>query len=273
MSPASMPGDDQEMPFVQHLLELRERLLKIVLIVTVILLGLMPFANPLFTFLAKPLQHFLPEGTQMIAVEVTTPFLTPFKFTLVLAIFLAMPFILYHLWAFVAPGLYQHEKRLIFPLLVSSTVLFYLGMAFAYYAVFPVIFGFMVGMTPEGVAMMTDIDKYLDFVLKMFFAFGVAFQIPIATLILVWMEFITPQALAEKRPHIIVGAFVIGMIMTPPDVLSQTLLAVPMWLLFELGLLVARFVLAKKVEAENQQEGNYPILKDPNTQLDPNKKL
>ena len=258
---------DQEMPFVQHLLELRDRLLKMLVTVAGFLLVLMPFANSLFSVLAQPLQRFLPEGTQMIAIEITTPFLTPFKFTMVVSIFLAMPVILYHLWAFIAPGLYQQEKKLIFPLLISSTVLFYLGMLFAYYIVFPVIFKFMVGMTPEGVSMMTDIDKYLDFVLKMLFAFGLSFQVPVAILVFVWMDFITPDALAEKRPYIIVIAFVIGMLMTPPDVISQTLLAVPMWLLFELGLLVARIV-HKKAEMDNQEaQAGYPVVREQTDQL------
>jgi sec-independent protein translocase protein TatC len=173
-----------------------------------------------------------------------------------LSIFVAMPFILYHLWGFVAPGLYQHEKSLIFPLLVSSIILFYLGMAFAYFVVFPLVFGFMLNMTPEGVEMMTDISRYLDFVLKLLFAFGIAFQVPIATILLVWMDFVTPESLAEKRPHIIVGAFVIGMLMTPPDVISQTLLAIPIWLLFEIGLLLARIAQTKKAQREATQPTN-----------------
>jgi sec-independent protein translocase protein TatC len=215
----------KEMPFVQHLLELRDRLLKMILAIILILLVLMPFANDLFSLLAEPLLHLI--DTPMIAIKVTSPFFTPFKLTLVLSIFLAMPVIFYHLWAFVAPGLYQHERSMILPLLVSSTFLFYLGMAFAYYVVFPLVFGFMINMTPSGVEMMTDISHYLDFVLKLLFAFGIAFQVPIATIVLVRMGIVTPQALAEKRPHIIVGAFIIGMLMTPPDMISQTLLAVP----------------------------------------------
>lgn len=250
----------KEMPFVQHLLELRSRLLKIILTVVVILLVLMPFTNPLFSLIATPLLNLMSEaGSKMIAIDVVSPFFTPFKLLLVVSIFLAMPVILYHLWAFVAPGLYEHEKSLILPLLVSSTGLFYLGMLFAYLVVLPLVFGFMIYTTPVGVEMMTDISRYLDFVLAIFFAFGVAFQVPVATVILVWLEIVTPETLVEKRPYIIVGAFVIGMIMTPPDVMSQTLLAVPMWLLFEIGLFFARIALAKKKKAEAQEGPNYPI--------------
>jgi sec-independent protein translocase protein TatC len=252
----------KEMPFVQHLLELRSRLLKIILTVVVILLVLMPFTNPLFSLIATPLLNLMSAtGSKMIAIDVVSPFFTPFKLLLVVSIFLAMPVILYHLWAFVAPGLYEHEKSLILPLLVSSTGLFYLGMLFAYLVVLPLVFGFMIYTTPAGVEMMTDISRYLDFVLAIFFAFGAAFQVPVATVILVWLEIVTPETLVEKRPYIIVGAFIIGMIMTPPDVLSQTLLAIPMWLLFEVGLFFARIALTKKRKAEDQDKPNYPISK------------
>lgn len=248
------PNNQQHaMPFIEHLIELRNRLLNIVLVVTLVFLALSPMANRLFTMVAEPLQRFMPAGTQMIAIDVAAPFFTPFKLVLVLAIFIAIPYILHQFWSFIAPGLYKHEQSLIFPLLVSSTFLFYLGMVFAYYVVFPLVFGFMVSVTPEGVAMMTDIARYLDFVLKMFFAFGVAFEVPVITVVLVWMEIVTPEALAAKRPHIIVAAFTIGMLMTPPDVISQTLLAIPMWLLFEIGLFFSRTVLAKKHAREAEQ--------------------
>jgi sec-independent protein translocase protein TatC len=252
------------MPFVQHLLELRDRLLKMILAVVLILLVLMPFATNLFTLLAEPLMAMMPEGTQMIAIDVVSPFFTPFKLTLVLSIFLAMPVILYNLWAFIAPGLYQHEKKMIYPLLVSSTFLFYLGMIFAYYVVLPLVFGFMINMTPQGVEMTTDISRYLDFVLKLLFAFGVAFQVPILTIVLVRMGIVTPEALANKRPHIIVAAFVIGMLMTPPDMISQTLLAVPIWILFELGLFFSRRVPQKTPpdKSDNQEEIPPAITKD-----------
>jgi len=241
------------MPFIEHLIELRNRLLNIVIVVMLVFLALSPLANNLFTMLAEPLQRFLPVGTQMIAIDVASPFFTPFKLTLVLAIFIAIPHILHQFWSFIAPGLYKHEQSLILPLLVSSTLLFYLGMAFAYYVVFPLVFGFMVSMTPDGVAMMTDISRYLDFVLKMFFAFGIAFEVPVITVVFVWLEIVTPEALVDKRPHIIVGAFIIGMLMTPPDVISQTLLAIPMWLLFEIGLFFSRIALAKKKAHETEQ--------------------
>ena len=249
-----------EMPFVQHLLELRNRLLNMILAIVLILLVLMPFATDLFALLAKPLIALMPEGTQMIAIDVASPFFTPFKLTLVLSIFLAMPVILYNLWAFIAPGLYQHERQMIFPLLISSTFLFYLGMIFAYYVVFPLVFGFMISMTPQGVEMTTDISRYLDFVLKLLFAFGVAFQVPILTIVLVRMGIVTPEALVEKRPHIIVAAFVIGMLMTPPDMISQTLLAVPIWFLFELGLFFSRRVPKKTPPDNNPNETPPPAI-------------
>jgi sec-independent protein translocase protein TatC len=247
-SNSSNGNDGKEMPFVQHLLEIRDRILKMLLAVLVFLLVLTPFASDLFVHLANPLLALMPEGTQMIAIDVASPFFTPFKLTFMLSIFLAMPVILYHLWAFIAPGLYEHEKSLITPLLFSSVFLFYFGMAFAYYVVFPLVFGFMLSMTPTGVEMMTDISRYLDFVLKIFFAFGIAFQVPIVTIVLVRMGVVTPESLAAKRPHIIVAAFVIGMLMTPPDVISQTLLAVPIWLLFELGLVFSRVVHKKSTD-------------------------
>jgi len=227
-------------PLLEHLLELRDRLLKVVLLVLVLAVGLLAFANDLYGFVAKPLMQYLPEGTSMIATEVASPFLAPFKLTLVTAVVLSMPVILYHFWAFVAPGLYRREKRLMLPLLVSSILLFYAGMAFAYYVVFPLVFGFFTSVGPENVAVMTDISRYLDFVLKLFFAFGIAFEIPIATVIFIALGVVSPQGLAAKRPYVIVGCFVLGMLLTPPDIISQALLAIPMWLLFEIGILVGR---------------------------------
>jgi sec-independent protein translocase protein TatC len=245
-----------EQPFVQHLIELRDRLLRVVLAVVIIFLGLFSFANDLYTYLAEPLLRHLPEGGSMIATEVASPFLTPFKLTLVLSVFIAVPYILYQAWGFIAPGLYQNERRLVFPLLLSSTLLFYAGMAFAYYVVFPLVFGFLTGIAPEGVAVMTDISRYLDFVLKMFFAFGLAFEVPIATILLVWSGMVTAEGLAAKRPYIIVAAFVFGMLLTPPDVISQTLLALPMWFLFELGLLFSRWYVKKPLGAGEEEEEN-----------------
>lgn len=253
---------EEEQPFLTHLMELRDRLMKVVLTVIVLFLGLFYFANDIYSFVAAPLMAHLPEDAGMIATEVASPFLTPFKLTLVLAIFLAVPVILHQLWAFVAPGLYRHEKRLALPLLASSIVLFYAGMAFAYYVVMPLVFGFFTATAPEGVSVMTDIARYLDFVLKMFFAFGLAFEVPVATILLVWAGITTPQALASKRPYVIVGAFVLGMLLTPPDAISQTLLAVPVWLLFELGLILSRFFVrqqSEETEGEAEEEAWHPL--------------
>lgn len=229
-----------EQPFLSHLIELRDRLMKAVLVIIVIFLALIGFSNDLYIFLAEPLIQSLPQGQTMIATGVIAPFLTPFKLTLVVSIFAAIPFLLYQAWAFIAPGLYQNERRLAFPLIVSSTILFYTGMVFAYYVVFPLVFGFMSVTTPEGVAQAPDISMFLDFSIKLFFAFGVAFEVPIATILVIWAGLTTAESLAAKRPYIIVAAFVIGMLLTPPDVISQTLLALPMWLLFELGLIFSK---------------------------------
>lgn len=243
-----------ELPFVQHLIELRDRLLRVVLVVTLVFLCLFPFANDLYSFLAEPLVKKLPQGSTMIATGVISPFLTPFKLALVASVFLSIPFSLYQAWAFIAPGLYKREQRLVYPLLISSTFLFYLGMAFAYYVVFPLVFGFMATQTPEGVAQAPDITMYLDFALKLFFAFGLAFEVPIATILVVWSGMTTAESLAAKRPYIIVVAFVVGMLLTPPDVISQTLLAVPMWLLFELGLIFSRWYVRNKETDEDQSD-------------------
>ncbi|NCC27391.1 MAG: twin-arginine translocase subunit TatC [Gammaproteobacteria bacterium] len=238
------PGAEQ--PFVSHLIELRDRLIRMSIAIFVVFLALFPFANEIYTFVAAPLMAQLPEGNTMIATQVAAPFLTPFKLALIAAVFLSMPFLLYQFWGFVAPGLYKHEKRLATPLLISSIILFYVGVAFAYFVVFPLIFAFLSASTPDGVAMMTDISAYLDFVLALFFAFGIAFEIPIATILLVAAGITTPAALASKRPYVIVGAFVVGMLLTPPDVISQTLLALPMWLLFELGIVFSKVLVRKR---------------------------
>jgi sec-independent protein translocase protein TatC len=258
LSPADYPDDPgAEQPFISHLIELRERLLRMTVAIAIALLALFPFANKLYTYVAAPLLSQMPRGTSMIATEVASPFLTPFKLALVAAVFVAMPYVLYQFWAFVAPGLYRHEKRLAMPILVSSVVLFYLGMAFAYYVVFPLVFAFFTSTAPEGVAVMTDIAKYLDFVLTLFFAFGIAFEIPVAIVLLVAVGAVTPEQLTSKRPYVIVGVFVVGMLLTPPDVISQTLLAVPMWGLFELGIIAARLV---QREARGEQGGDDPGL-------------
>ncbi len=242
----------EEQSFVSHLLELRDRLLKMVLAIGLLFICLFPFSEHIYSWLAQPLVDALPAGATMIATDVASPFLIPFKLVLMLSVFLAVPVLLYQLWAFVAPGLYKHEKRLVLPLVVSSTLLFYLGCMFAYYVVFPLIFAFFTGIAPSGVEVATDIAKYLDFVILIFFAFGVAFEVPVATFLLVAVGVTTPDELVKKRPYIIVGAFVIGMVLTPPDIISQTLLAVPMWILFEIGVLLSRRFLANKIK-ENEE--------------------
>ncbi len=233
---------DSQDTFISHLIEMRDRLLRAVIAVVVLFVLLFPWAQDLYHLLAKPMLESLPKGGQMIATEVTTPFFVPIKVTLMTAFLLALPWVFYQAWAFVAPGLYQHEKRLGIPLVISSVVLFLLGMAFAYFLVFPVVFGFIVGVAPEGVAVMTDIGKYLDFVMTLFLAFGVTFEVPVAVVLLVKMGMVSVAKLREVRPYVIVGAFVIGAIFTPPDVISQFMLAVPMWLLYELGILVSVLV-------------------------------
>lgn len=242
---------EESQPLITHLIELRNRFLKAVICVLVVFVLLVYWANDIYTLLASPLTERLPEGATMIATNVATPFFTPIKLTIIVSVFLSVPFILYQLWAFVAPALYKQEKRLVYPLLVSSTVLFYTGVAFAYYIVFPLVFGFLTSTAPEGVTMATDISSYLDFVLTIFLAFGVCFEVPVAIILLCWTGVTTPEDLRAKRPYIIVAAFVIGMLLTPPDVFSQTLLAVPMWLLFEVGTLVAKFY-APKDEPESE---------------------
>jgi sec-independent protein translocase protein TatC len=231
--------------FISHLIELRDRLLRIVLCVLLVFLGLTTYANQIYSLVAGPLMKHLPEHSTMIAIDVASPFLTPFKLALIVAIFASIPVILYQFWAFVAPGLYKHERRMVLPLLIASTLLFYAGVAFAYFVVFPLVFSFLTATAPVGVAVMTDISKYLDFALTMFFAFGVCFEVPIFTIVMVWTGLVTPAQLAEQRPYVIVGAFIIGMFLTPPDAVSQTMLAIPMWLLFEVGLLFSRLFVHK----------------------------
>lgn len=238
-----------------HLIELRNRLLKSIVAIVIVFIGLAAFAQDIYHVLAQPLMAVLPENSSMIATDVAAPFFAPFKLTFIVAICLAIPYVLLQIWQFVAPALYQREKRLMAPLVISSTLLFYSGIAFAYFVVFPIIFGFFTSAAPEGVTVATDISNYLDFVLKLFFAFGLSFEIPIAILLLVWSGASSRASLAEKRPYIVVGAFILGMLLTPPDVMSQTLLAVPMWLLFELGLLLSRFYQpATRLEIEDQEE-------------------
>jgi sec-independent protein translocase protein TatC len=242
------PEEDRELSFLEHLVELRSRLLKACLSILVVLICLLPFSRHLYETLASPMMAQMPEGSQMIAIDVASPFLTPFKLTMLVAIMISIPVVLYQLWAFVAPALFKHEKRLARPLLLTSVMLFYAGCAFAYFVVFPLVFGFLTRIAPEGVAVMTDISKYLDFVITLFLAFGITFEVPIATIILVATGVTTTEKLASWRPYIIVGAFAIGMLLTPPDVISQTLLALPMWLLFEVGIVFSRILVQKKPE-------------------------
>ena len=244
---------DQPLPLVAHLTELRDRLLRALLSVLVIFICLFPVANEIYAVVSEPLRELLPPGASMIATEVASPFLTPFKLTLVAAIFIAIPHILYQVWSFVAPGMYRHEKRFAVPLLVSSIALFYLGASFAYFVVFPLIFAFFTSVGPEGITIMTDINSYLNFVLKLFFAFGIAFEIPIAAILMIWAGITTADDLAKKRPYIIVGCFIFGMLLTPPDIISQSLLAVPMWILFEFGVFLGRFL-----EKDDDEEVNSP---------------
>jgi sec-independent protein translocase protein TatC len=241
--------EQSEQTFISHLVELRDRLLRIILCVLLIFLGLTTYANQIYSFIAGPLLKHMPEHSTMIAIDVASPFLTPFKLALIAAIFISIPVILYQFWAFVAPGLYKHERRLILPLIIASTLLFYIGVAFAYFVVFPLVFTFLTATAPVGVTVMTDITKYLDFALTMFFAFGICFEVPIFTIVMVWTGLVTPAQLSEQRPYVIVGAFIIGMFLTPPDAVSQTMLAIPMWLLFEIGLLFSR-IFTRKTDNE-----------------------
>ena len=241
---------------VSHLIELRDRLLRVFMVTGVVFLCLFPFANDLYEYLAAPmLQQLTQQDTTMIAIEVASPFLIPFKMTLLMAVLLTVPYILYQLWSFIAPGMYKKEQRLALPLLVSSTLLFYLGMCFAYYVAFPLMFGFFTRISPEGVQVMTDIGKYFDFVAKIFVAFGAVFEVPVATFLLIKMGVVSTASLSRKRPYVIVAAFVLGMVLTPPDVVSQILLAIPTWLLFEAGLFLAKVFKADAAAGENNPEG------------------
>ncbi len=248
-------GVGAELPFISHLIELRDRLLRAIIAVLAVFAMLFYFSNDIYTLLADPLLiHLKQHAGTMIATEVASPFLVPLKLTLVVSVLIAVPYLLYQLWAFVAPGLYAHEKRLIAPLLVSSTILFYAGVAFAYFVAMPMIFKFFTKVAPEGVQVMTDIGHYLDFVLTLFFAFGIAFEVPIATILLVWIGVVTPDTLVAKRPYVIVGIFIVAAILTPPDVFSQAILAVPMCLLFELGIFFSRHFVPKRDDAGDGDE-------------------
>lgn len=239
---------------ISHLLELRTRLMKAAIAVALVAIPCLWFANDLFTLVATPLIQSLPKGATMISTSVVAPFMTPFKLALYVALFGAMPYVLFQIWAFVAPGLYRHERRFAMPLLVSSVVLFYAGVAFAYFVVFPLAFKFFATTTPAGVQMMTDMTEYLDFVLVLFLAFGVAFETPVAIVLLVWTGLVKPQTLSENRGYVILGIFIIAAILTPPDALSQVAMALPMWLLYEIGLVMAKILAKSKLERRAREE-------------------
>lgn len=238
----SSVGFSEPLSVSGHLRKLRSVLVRSILVIVVLFVALFPFAQKIYTFIAAPLRAFLPEGATMIATSVTSPLMAPIKLTMMIALFLAMPMILHQVWSFIAPAVYRQERRTAICLMIASVSLFYGGMAFAFYLVFPMMFGFFASVTPDGVEMMTDIGLYLDFILALFLAFGLAFQIPVATFLIVWAGITDVQTLSKSRPYVIVGCFVVGMLLTPPDVFSQTMLAVPMWMLFELGLLASRSI-------------------------------
>jgi len=244
-------SNHSEMPLLSHLIELRGRLLKSVLVIIVIFIGLAFFANELYQYLSQPLVDQLPENSTLIAIDVTAPLFTPFKLAFVASIFLAMPFILHQAWMFISPGLYKHEKGFAVPLLISSILLFYAGIAFAYFVIFPIIFGFLSSAGPEGVSYLPDINSVLSIALKLFFAFGLAFEIPIATMLLIWSGLVSHEKLSSTRPYLVVGIFIFAMLLTPPDMISQVLLAIPMWILFELGLIFAKTYSPKKAQDTN----------------------
>jgi len=240
----------EQQTFVSHLIELRSRLIRAVVFLLIIVIIQLPFAGKIYTLMASPVMAYLPEGSSMIATGVLSPFLTPFKMVFILGLIISMPFILYQIWAFVSPGLYKHEKRIARPMLFSSILLFYLGCAFAYFVIFPILFQFIPAISPAGVNYMPDINSYLDIVVRLFFAFGLAFEVPIAVILMILMGVTTPEKLANSRPYVIVGVFFIGMILTPPDMISQTLMAIPMWMLFEVGIVMGR--LLKKRQSDEK---------------------
>ncbi|MDP2226196.1 MAG: twin-arginine translocase subunit TatC [Moraxellaceae bacterium] len=236
----------EQMPLIAHLIELRTRLMRVLGVLLVLFFGLVYFRNDLYAAVSLPLRALLPEGSTMIATDVTAPFMAPFKLTFFVALFVAVPYVLHQIWGFIAPALYAHERRTAVPLVLSSVLLFYLGVAFAYFLTLPAILGFFTKVGPEGVAIMTDINLYLDFVLKLFLVFGLTFEIPVAVFVLIWAGIVSPDSLVDKRRYIIVGCFFISMFLTPPDALSMAMLAVPMWLLFEAGLFCGRLAKTRK---------------------------
>jgi sec-independent protein translocase protein TatC len=254
----SEPEPLAEGTLISHLLELRDRLLRSLLAVFIVFLPLVFFSNQLFTFVARPLLDKLPEGTSLIATSVVAPFMAPLKLALIGALFVAMPYVLYQVWGFVAPGLYRHERRFAMPLFLSSVVLFYVGVAFAYFVVFPLMFAFLTSTTPEGVQMMTDMSSYLDFVMLLFFAFGVAFEVPVAVVLLAATGLVKIESLKKHRGYVILGIFVVAAILTPPDAVSQTFMAVPMYVLYELGILLAQYLVRQRAADKAQHEAAHP---------------
>jgi sec-independent protein translocase protein TatC len=244
--------DEKELTLIDHLVELRDRILKCIISVIVFFLALFYFANDIYTFVAGPMIAALPEGASMIAIDPTSPFFTPFKLTFYVAFLISAPYILYQLWSFIAPGLYKNEKTLAIPLFISSVMLFYLGIAFAYYVLFGIVFDFFISVAPEGIQVAPDISSFLSFALTIFFAFGFAFEIPIAVFLCIWAGLAEPDSLAEKRPYVVVGCFIVAMLLTPPDPFTQSMLALPMWALFEVGIIAGRFIRKKQEDKEEQ---------------------
>tara|TARA_Y100001970_G_scaffold150244_1_gene184261 strand:+ start:4052 stop:4852 length:801 start_codon:yes stop_codon:yes gene_type:complete len=258
--------DNSFKSLVPHFQELKTRLTKSLIFILVVFLFLFPYSDLIYNQLADPLIRNLPQNSSMIAIDVASPFFIPFKLVMILSVFISIPYLLYHIWMFTAPGLYDKEKKLVLPILISSSLLFYLGAAFAYFVVFPLLFAFFISIAPTGIAVMTDIGRYLDFVITLFFAFGFAFEVPIITILLVITNVSTTQSLSKKRPYVIVGAFVVGMLLTPPDVVSQTLLAIPIWILYELGILFSKII------SKNRKVSSEVIYDDINSNEDNERK-
>ncbi|MCI5107685.1 MAG: twin-arginine translocase subunit TatC [Pseudomonadales bacterium] len=252
----SSAEEEKELTLIDHLVELRDRILKCLVAVVVLFLALFYFANDIYTYVADPLIAALPEGASMIAIDPTSPFFAPFKLTFYVSVLLAAPYILYQLWSFIAPGLYKNEKAVAIPLFISSVILFYGGIAFARYILFGIVFSFFISVAPEGIQVAPDISSFLSFALTIFFAFGIAFEIPVAVFLCIWAGLAEPDSLAEKRPYVVVGCFVVAMLLTPPDPFTQSMLALPMWALFELGILAGRMIRKRQAEEENQISGS-----------------
>lgn len=252
----SSAEEEKELTLIDHLVELRDRILKCLVAVVVLFLALFYFANDIYTYVAEPLIAALPEGSSMIAIDPTSPFFAPFKLTFYVAILLAAPYILYQLWSFIAPGLYKNEKAVAIPLFISSVILFYGGIAFARYILFGIVFAFFISVAPEGIQVAPDISSFLSFALTIFFAFGIAFEIPVAVFLCIWAGLAEPDSLVQKRPYVVVGCFVVGMLLTPPDPFTQSMLALPMWALFELGILAGRMIRKRQEEEEENQPGS-----------------